>query len=114
YLQLANYDGTVGGSDLHANGRVDNYLAWWLKDSTLSGNFNVTSNTFDLNELMGPATAVDTTAASADTSQLSVIEVPKNIDFRMTAAVKEVIYDKMKLTNCKGGLHVHDQRVEMK
>lgn len=114
YLQLANYDGTVGGSDLHASGRVDNYLQWWLKDSTLAGNFNVTSNKFDLNELMGPATAADPTAASADTSQLSVIEVPKNIDFRMTAAVKEVIYDKMKLTNCKGGLHVHDQRVEMK
>ena len=114
YLQLANYDGTVGGSDLHANGRVDNYLAWWLKDSTLTGTFNVSSNTFDLNELMGPATAADTTAAAADTAQLSVIEVPKNIDFRMTAAVKEVIYDKMKLTNCKGGLHVHDQRVEMK
>ncbi|MBL7985585.1 MAG: AsmA family protein, partial [Flavobacteriales bacterium] len=47
FLELANYDGTVGGSDLHASGRVDNYLAWWLKDSTLAGNFNVTSNKFD-------------------------------------------------------------------
>lgn len=114
YLQLANYDGTVGGSDLHANGRVDNYLQWWLKDSTLAGNFNVTSNKFDLNELMGPSTPTDTAAAAADTSQLSVIEVPKKVDFRMTAAVKQVIYDKMVLENCKGALHVHDQRVDLK
>ena len=113
FLQLTNYDGTVGGSDLHATGRVDNYLAWWLKDSTLSGNFNVTSNKFDLNELMGPQEAA-TTATAADSTPLSVIEVPKTIDFTMTASVKEVLYDKMKLENCKGGLHVHDQRVEMK
>ena len=113
FLQLTNYDGTVGGSDLHATGRVDNYLAWWLKDSTLSGNFNVTSNKFDLNELMGPQEAA-TTATAADSTPLSVIEVPKKIDFSMTASVKEVLYDKMKLENCKGGLHVHDQRVEMK
>ncbi len=114
FLELANYDGTVGGSDLHATGRVDNYLQWWLKDSTLAGNFNVTSNKFDLNELMGPSTPTDTAAASADTSQLSVIEVPKKIDFRMTTAVKQVIYDKMVLENCRGALHVHDQRVDLK
>ncbi len=114
FLQLANYDGTVGGSDLHANGRVDNYLQWWLKDSTLAGNFNVTSNKFDLNELMGPSAPADTAAAAADTTQLSVIEVPKKIDLRMTTAVKQVIYDKMVLENCKGALHVHDQRVDLK
>ncbi len=114
FLQLANYDGTVGGSDLHATGRVDNYLQWWLKDSTLAGNFNVSSNKFDLNELMGPSAPEDTAAAAGDTSQLSVIEVPKKVDFRMTMGVKQVIYDKMVLENCKGALHVHDQRVDLK
>jgi hypothetical protein len=114
FLELANYDGTVGHSDLHANGRVDNYLQWWLKDSTLAGNFNVTSSKFDLNELMGPSSPADTPASAADTSSLSVIEVPKKIDFRMTTAVKQVIYDKMMLENCKGALHVHDQRVDLK
>lgn len=115
FLQLTNYDGTVGGSDLHASGRIDNYIAWWLKDSTLTGSFNVSSTTFDLNELMGPPTASTTAApAQADTSHLSVIEVPKKIDLALNAAVKQVIYDKMKLENCRGGLHVHDQRVDLK
>lgn len=114
FLELANYDGTVGGSDLHASGRVDNYLQWWLKDSTLAGTFNVTSNKFDLNELMGPSDPAAANTSTADTTPLSVIEVPKNIDFRMATAVKQVIYDKMKLENCKGALHVHDQRVDLK
>jgi hypothetical protein len=114
FLQLANYDGTVGGSDLHASGRMDNYLQWWLKDSTLTGNFAVSSNKFDLNELMGPTTETPAAQTAADTTPLSVIEVPKNINFRLAATVKQVIYDKMELTNCKGALAVHDQRVEMK
>ncbi len=113
FLQLTNYDGTVGGSDLHASGRIDNYLAWWLKDSTLTGAFNVSSNKFDLNELMGPPSA-SATPAAADSTPLSVIEVPKKMDLSLTASVKKVIYDKMELQNCKGGLHVHDQRVDLK
>ena len=114
FLELAKYDGTVGGSDLHANGRIDNYLQWWLKDSTLAGSFNVTSNKFDLNELMGPATAADTASSAADTSAMSVIEVPKNIDFKLTTAARTVLYDQMTLENLKGALHVHDQRVDLR
>ncbi len=114
FLQLVNYDGTVGGSDLHASGRMDNYLQWWLKDSTLTGNFTVSSNKFDVNELMGPTAGSPAGEAAADTTPLTVIQVPKNIDFRLATSVKQVIYDKMELTNCKGELYVHDQRVEMR
>ncbi len=115
FLQLSEFDGSVGSSRMKAQGRMDNYLQWWLKDSTLVGTFDLTANRFDLNELMGPS---DTTAAAsttpADTTPMSVIEVPGNIDFRMGMAVGEVIYDKLQLTNVKGGLHVHDQRVDLK
>ena len=116
FLQLSEFDGSVGSSSMKAQGRLDNYLQWWLKDSTLVGSFDITANRFDLNELMGPAdtTAAANAAAPADTTPMSVIEVPGNIDFRMGLAVGEVIYDKLQLTNVKGGLHVHDQRVDLK
>jgi hypothetical protein len=91
-----SFDGSVGSSNIQAKGRMDNYLQWWLKDSTLVGSFDLTANKFDLNELMGPSTPEEEPAeAAADTPQMSVIEVPGNIDFRMGMAVKEVIYDKM-------------------
>ena len=116
YLALTSYDGTIGGSDLKANGRFDNYLEWWLKDSTLVGSFNVNSNKFDLNELMGAesAEAAPASGAAADTSAMSVIEVPRNIDFRMNAEVKQVLYDNLDLRNCRGGLRVHDEQVSMR
>ncbi|HRH71015.1 MAG TPA: AsmA-like C-terminal region-containing protein [Flavobacteriales bacterium] len=114
FLSLTSFDGSVGSSNIQAKGRMDNYIQWWLKDSTLVGSFDLTANKFDLNELMGPSTPEDTTGAAADTTSLSVIEVPGNIDFRMGMAVKEVKYDDMDLTNVRGGMHVHEKRVDMK
>ena len=116
YLKLDRYEGTIGRSDLQANGRFDNYLQWWLQDSTLAGSFTVRSNKFDLNELMGPEEEATAEGGEtvADSSSMSVIEVPKNIDFRMSAEVQQVIYDDMTLADCKGDLHVHDQRVELR
>jgi len=115
FLALTNFTGDIGRSDLQASGRVDNYLQWWLKDSTLTGTFDVKSNRFDLNELMGPpkpATA-EKSATPADTTPMNVIEVPARINFSMAAAIKEVIYDNLHLTDAKGALHVHDQRVDL-
>jgi uncharacterized protein involved in outer membrane biogenesis len=116
FLSLTSFDGTVGKSDIQASGRMDNYLQWWLKDSMLVGSFTVNSSIFDLNELMGPSTEATASAepAATDTSVMNVIEVPKNVDFTMNAAVKQVLYDQMTLSDAKGALHVHDERVDMK
>ena len=114
FLSLTSFDGSVGSSNIQAKGRMDNYIQWWLKDSTLTGSFDMTANKFDLNELMGPSAPEDTAATSADTTSLTVIEVPGNIDFRMSMAVKEVIYDNLNLANVRGGMHIHDKRVDLK
>ena len=116
FLALADFTGNVGRSDIKANGRLDNYLQWWLKDSTLAGNFNVSSNMFDINELMGPppAAAPGTNGPKADSTAMSVFEVPKNVDFTMSAAAKEVLYDDMRLSDAKGSLRVHDRQVDLR
>lgn len=114
FLALTNFTGDLGRSDIQASGRIDNYLQWWLKDSTLAGSFDVKSNRFDLNELMGPPAATATTEGPADTTAMAVLEVPRNIDFTLTAAVKEVLYDNLNLSDAKGALRVHDGRVELR
>ncbi|HRO98640.1 MAG TPA: AsmA-like C-terminal region-containing protein [Flavobacteriales bacterium] len=111
FLELVAFNGTVGSSNVQAKGRMDNYLQWWLKDSTLTGSFDLAADKFDLNELMGASTET-APATPADTTPMSVIEVPANINFRMGMTVKEVIYDNLALTNVRGGLHVHERRVD--
>lgn len=115
FLALTRFDGNLGKSDIQASGRMDNYIQWWLKDSLLAGTFTLNSNLLDMNELMGPS---DATAASGsatpDTSAMEVFEVPKNFDLMLNAAVKEVHYDDLLLTNAKGALRIHEQKVDLR
>lgn len=115
FLALSDLAADLGRSDIKANGRLDNYLQWWLRDSTITGNFNVQSTRFDLNELMGgPAEATTSDGTTDETATTGVIQVPGNVDFTMTAAVKEILYSDMRLTNAQGELRVADRKVTLR
>lgn len=110
WIELSGFDARIGKSDLQANGKITHYLAYALHDSLLVGQFNVSSSLLDLNEFMTeeetPAAAETTTA---DTSSMSPIELPGNIDFALNADFKKMIYDKNEITNVKGGIALKDK-----
>lgn len=117
YLQLSETTVKIGGNDVTVDSRFENYMAYALKDGTLKGTLNVKSNHFNLNDFMTPtdtaATAPAEDSATADTVATGVIKVPDNIDFRMQAAFKEVLFDNMKLKNVNGLLVVKNSKVDM-
>lgn len=108
-ITLSNLLAKVGKSDFQANGFVNNYLAYFFKkNQSLQGNFNLNSTLIDVNELMGPETA---SATAKDTSKLTVIEVPKNIDFKMAVKAGRVLYDTYDIKNARGALTIKDETV---
>jgi hypothetical protein len=99
-ITLSNLTAKVGKSDFAANGSVNNYLSYFFKkNQALQGNFNLSSNLIDVNELMGPKSATTETDARKSTSKLSVFEVPGNIDFKVAAKAGRVLYDTYDITN---------------
>ena len=102
FAELARFESTVGKSDFQANGRIDNILAWYLKDETLKGNFTLNSSLIDLRELMGDFLAEETPEAAAEPAsepvvataeeELGVIAIPNNIDFDMVVGITKMIY----------------------
>ena len=115
---LTAFKSKIGKSDIAADGTIDNLLAYYFKDETLSGTFNIQSNLLDINELMGPEEEVEeeeAATAPADTTSepMEVVDVPTNIDFRMTTDIKKLIYDNMDITNIKGGVSIKDGVVSM-
>jgi uncharacterized protein involved in outer membrane biogenesis len=122
YLNLAAFDAKIGRSDLQANGKIDNYLAYALKDSLLAGVFNVSSQLMDLNEFMTDDTAAAAPAAEgeatptteATSEALAPIELPGNIDFSLNASFAKMIYDKTEITNVKGGIQLKDKIASLK
>lgn len=122
FLEVPQFSANIGRSDLSATGKIENYLAYALKDSLLTGRFNLYSKLMDLNEFMvddaAPASAptapaANGTQAPADTSSMAPIALPGNVDFELAANIEKLIYDKNEITNVKGGVGLKDQMARL-
>ncbi len=114
-ITLSNLVAKVGKSDFTANGAINNYLNYvFKKNQLLTGNFNISSNYLDVNELMGPATAEEKSKAVKDEVPLSVFEVPANLNFNLALKANKVKYDKYDISNAKGAIQVKDKTLYFK
>lgn len=114
YLQLSETTVNIGKNDLTLDSRFENYLGYALKGSTLKGTLNVSSNHLNLNDFMSADTTAAVAEVPADTAAMGVIRVSENIDFQMQAAFRELLFDKMTLTDGKGTLLVRNGTVDMR
>jgi hypothetical protein len=117
FVDLSNFSANIGRSDIAANGKIENYLAYALQDSLLTGKFNVNSNLLDLNEFMSDDAAATTTTEQTSTEQAPAataeasgpIELPGNIDFELNSSFAKMIYETTEITNVKGGITLRDK-----
>jgi vacuolar-type H+-ATPase subunit H len=110
-VTLAAFDAVVGRTDVSMNGTLENFIPFVFKDETVRGKLALSSKMIDLNEFMtGEET---TTEEVADTIPLSIIEVPKNIDFTLTADLGTILFDKLNISNTKGMIIVKNGVVNM-
>jgi len=114
-VELTAFESQIGKSDINANGKMENFIAYaFADDEALKGRFNLNSNLMDLNEFMEEETETTTeNTEEVEEEPLSVIEIPKNIDFILNTTMNKVKYDNMDIDNLKGELVVKDQKVSM-
>ncbi len=107
YAAMTNTSLNVGGkSDFTLSGRIENYIPYVFSDQTIKGNLSMRSKLIDVSEIMSKM-AIDTTVVE-DTSALTVIQVPENIDFDFNALIDEFSYDNIKAQKVKGHIIVRD------
>ena len=108
--ELKNTAGTIGKSDFSVNGSVSNYMEYVFGKGTISGTMNFNSTLLDLNEFM---TSEPAPADKKDTTKLSVIPVPQNIDFLLHSNLKTVKMMDYTITNAMGDIVVKDGAAKM-
>ncbi len=116
-LTLEKMNGFIGKSDMQANGTLSNYMAYlFAADAVLVGVLDFRANRFYADEWTSttetPVTTVPvSTAGKADdsspvpsgtSSESYVVEIPKNLDFRVNTDVKEVFYGKLRINDLAG------------
>ena len=120
YLKLTYFEAKIGESDLHADGNIDNYIAYFLKDEILTGSFNIAANYFNVDELMytdpnSRATALEDSksevppsATISDSLVAETIDIPDNINFNLETTIKKMMYDSLEISNFTGGIVVNE------
>jgi len=108
-VELSALSAQIGKNDLAANGKLENFLPYFMKNQTLKGNLNVNSNYLNLNDFM-----TKSAASSSDSSQIGIIEIPKNLDLTLTGNFKQLIFDKLNMTDVAGQIAVNNGKAEMK
>jgi hypothetical protein len=107
YAVMTDADLKIGSkSDFVFNGRLANYIPYLFKNQTVRGNLLMHSKLTDASELMSEM-ATDTTA-SKDTASISLIKVPRNIDFDFDALIDELKYGNITAQMVKGHLLVRN------
>jgi hypothetical protein len=127
YATMTNTYMNVGGkSDFSLSGRIENYIPYIFSKKTIKGNLTMRSKMVDVTEIMSkmtkkaPAVKDTVSVASKDNPpvpvaennppvpvaennpSLTLIKVPKNIDFDFDALIDDFSYDKIKAQKVKG------------
>lgn len=109
YAAMTRGDIKIGDkSDFSITGRLENYLPFIFKDETIRGKLTLRSKLTDATDILSKI-AVDTTeVVEEDTTALSLIRVPENIDFDFDALIDNFEYDNIHAQNVKGHIIVKD------
>lgn len=110
-VNISKFIAKIGKSDFIASGTLDNVLAYALKGAKLKVTLNLNSQLIDMNEFMGSESSGATTT---DSSAMSVIDVPENIDFTLNASIASLAYQNLILNNVKGAIIIKDKAIRMK
>jgi cell division septum initiation protein DivIVA len=114
YLDLVSFKTKIGNNDFKASGQIRNYLAYAIADETLVGKFKTRSEYLNVSALMPENSGEELTASETEeSSDLTAVDIPANIDFQMTSTFGKLIYDSIEMTNVKGDIIIKDQRIQM-
>lgn len=106
YAQLSGLAMTIGKNDIAANGKMENYIPYFMKkNAVLKGSLSTTSTYMDINSLIDRNT---TTPSSGDTSALTVIEIPGDMDISLNTTFARLIYDNYDMRDVSGTVKIKD------
>ena len=108
FINLTTLQLKIGRNDLSASGKLENFVAYALHDKTLKGELNLHSNSFNVSDFMTKSGAPQT-----DSEPLTVVEVPKNIDFALQANFNKLQYEKMTFAKAHAALKVEGGEVKI-
>lgn len=110
-ISLTSFKAATGQTDVSATGNIQNLIPWIMAKQDLKGRFNVTSNTFNVNDFMSKEEAASKVKSSgANTpAEEEGIKIPDFLDATIDFTANKVIYDNVELQQTKGTVRIADE-----
>jgi hypothetical protein len=116
YLDLVSFTMNIGKSDLTANGKITNYLAYTFKNGELKGNLTTRSDYFNIDELVAEeAKATETveeqepSSEETEETESKILEVPDKIDFTLQSSFASLTYDNIGMKQLRGKVRIRNK-----
>lgn len=112
-ITLSSFLAKTGQSDFQLNGKLSNYLQYFLMDKTLNGDFTLRSNYLNFNELANLMVEQDPMPEATQDSVVA-FQVPDKLDLAFNSTIKRATFDQMEIQNIVGNIEVKDRMLELK
>jgi hypothetical protein len=113
-ITINSFDAKTGQSDFALNGKLTNYLPYFLLDKTLQGSFSLKSNYLNFNELSNlMAAEVDSVSTTANDSVFA-FQVPPNLNLAFNSSINRATFDRMEIRNIVGLIEVQNKQLKLK
>ncbi len=108
FVGVNNFNAKLGRSDIQADGTIDNLLAFFSTNRTMTGKLNFASNLFDATEWVKPSTATPSVSTAKSTTNAPADDTQRpfdRFDFTVNGKINRLIYDKYDITNSAAAGH---------
>ncbi len=68
-IDIIGFDSRINGNNVVVDGKVENYLSFFLKDDMFKGNLNLHSDKLDINQLIEPWSSNETTGGEDESEE---------------------------------------------
>ena len=106
-VNIPVFEGQVGNNDINFSGSFDNFFAYALREQTLTGSAVLTSSRFNANDFISES------ETDEETIEMTLVEVPGNVDLDLTTSIQKLIYDDLELTNFSGKFGVKNRILKL-
>jgi len=106
HISIPTFDAELGKNYVKFSGKFENFYSYLFKDKTLKGNGNLTSKNINLNDFL----TEDNEGAS---TEMTLVEIPGNINMQLTTSIDKLIYDDLTLTAFSGTFEVANKTASM-
>jgi len=109
-IDVIGFTSNIGGYDLSADGKINNYLGYFLKDEMFKANLSLKSPLLDVNQLLAPWSS-DQSESEAIEDGGSVVYIPENLDVTLALNVDSITYNELSFSSFKSTARIYDGKI---